>query len=249
MHRKKKIIALCHLSIALAFLLWLISVPFLKEFIIKKSADHLYRTIERENGSLIPPEISHDEMRLIAETQAALQKKSIWKEVLLPERAAALPLIWLGLSLTLPLFYLVEMKGSAPLSLLLPLISLAYLMVAPKTTQTLFPSKEFIIENYVGDSGPLSKKALNEGYRNYLIDNWGKEKTGEDSEVQYKRALIHFNRSRLKALTLGHYSDDLLGIFFGPPSKITKVLLFLWNLFFACFLNLKRRESLKTSLS
>lgn len=161
-----------------------------------------------------------------------------------------LGLTWAFASVASSLLLLFRVEGAKLASWILPLIVLAFgiLIPRPAINDSLFPEEKEVLQ--YADPSHLSKKnwvdkksQLLTAWQRYLIAEWAKETPQEDRELfkkQYEKGLFAFNIARINALLEGKPFVDFFTYLFLPPGALILTGYFLWNLFFAIFMNRKK---------
>lgn len=257
MSRKKKILIIVHLCLAFAFLIWLLIQPYVQEIISQKSQLALYEMVmEREALFRELPPI--DQITLLEGYAAAARKQdkpSLVHEVgrLFFITTPPFALAWLFFSVAISILLLFHIEGAAISAWLLPLIVLGYayfLYDAPQNKrESLFPSEEYVLTTYVELSENRARGARESlllGWHHYLVHEWAHETPSEDQTLfkeQLDRALFAFNVARLKWVLEGKGDEVVLAGFAAHPSLPQLACYFIWNLFFAWFINRRARET------
>jgi hypothetical protein len=165
--------------------------------------------------------------------------------------------MWIALALVVPLMLLMRMEGAAQAAWLLPIIVLCYALdnrmngqpyqIPPDTK--LFPTEKIILENYLKEPLAASiseqQKQLLRGWKMYLITEWEKEIPSQELavfELQAEAGEYKFNVARLGLLSQNDLK--LEAPFHQQEPYVWLLLYFIWNLFFAWFVN---RSKMKLS--
>jgi hypothetical protein len=165
--------------------------------------------------------------------------------------------MWIALALVVPLMLLMRMEGAAQAAWLLPIIVLCYAFDNRMHGQPhqmpsdakLFPTEEIILKNYLKEPLAASiseqQKQLLRGWKMYLIQEWAKKIPSQELAVfdqQAEEGEYKFNLVRLALLS---QNDLKLEAPFHKQEPYAWLLLyFIWNLFFAWFVN---RSKMKLS--
>jgi hypothetical protein len=255
MSRKKKILILCHLSLAFTYFCWLLMQPYIKEMIIQKSELALYETVMKKDSLLrqLPP---LDQVILLEGYAEARQNKgpSLLHEVgrLFFIDTPPFALAWLFFSLVICLLLLFRIEGALLSVWLLPFCVIGYayfLYDSPqKRGESLFPSEEYVLTTYVesAENNAMGRRErLLLGWHRYLVQEWALEEPSEDLTLfseQLDKGLFAFNVARLKWIIEGKDDEIVLAGFTTPPSLLRIACYFIWNLFFAWFINRKEKH-------
>ena len=161
-------------------------------------------------------------------------------------------LAWLFFSIVICLLLLFQIEGASHATWLLPLLVLgyAYFLYAPPNAEreSLFPSEEYVVANYVEEpkSGLFDRREmLLHGWHNYLVAEWAEEVPSRevaDFGEQLEKGLFAFNVARLKWIMSGKGDEIVVAGFTTPPSFMRVACYFIWNLFFAWFINRRSKS-------
>jgi hypothetical protein len=253
MSRKKKILIIFHLCFAFTYLFWLLIQPYVKEIIAQKSKCALFEAV-MEKESLFQQLPSVDQLTLLEGYTTANQKKSpsLLQEVgsLFFVDTPPFALAWLFFSLAICSLLLFRIEGGVVSVWLLPLIVLGYAYffydVPQKSRETLFPSEGYVLTTYVETAENKARgrrESLLLGWHRYLVCEWACEEPSQDPALfkeQLDKGLFAFNVARLKWILEGKGDEIVLAGFAASPSLLRIASYFIWNLFFAWFIN--RRE-------
>lgn len=253
MSRKKKILIIFHLCFAFSFLTWLLIQPYVKGVVAQKSERALYEALFAHKDFF--QELPASEQKLLLEGYAKLGKeKSAHSESIghvFFKTTPPFALAWLFFSIVISLFLLFRIEGGALAAWLLPLLVLGYaffLRPPDRPQDSLFPTESYVLTQYVSahESQSLGKReALLLGWHRYLIAEWAKESVSlEESlhKAQVEKGLFLFNAARLKWVLAGKGDEVVMAGFTAYPSFLRLACYFMWNLFFAWFINRKEKE-------
>jgi len=263
-----RVCAIIQLCLAFSIILWNASQPFVGEIFTLKSELLFYQDLI---GIPVHENLSSERLDRLArnaERFQALPKmkqeklinemNSIQKEFSRPISSklkdvvkifafnfSPYELLWLLLSIILPILLLKRVDGATQAIWLLPLLVGCYALdnrwygapVSPSPDTLLFPSEGEIVSNYI--DGGLSpnvfeqKEQLMEGWSRYLIINWSKEQPSDDPKTflkQGEKAEFLFNLARLDLLAQKASSSPRNNV--RDPIWLL-ALYFFWNVFFA----------------
>lgn len=261
MTRKKKILIILHLCFAFAYLSWLLLKPYVREVVSQKSQIALYEMVLGREALF--QQLAPDEQTKIIEGHSAVHHQQgqgmlrKLREVFFVE-TPPFALAWLFFSLTIGIFLLLRIEGAMSVAWLLPLIVLGYayfLKESPQEENSLFPSEEYVLTNYVAVAEKQGRKlrdTLLLGWHRYLICEWAGEIPSSDQascNEQLEKGLFSFNVARLKWILDGKGDEIILTGFTAPPSLLRIACYFIWNLLFAWFINRKEREESGAAVS
>lgn len=253
-----RIAAIIHLCLAFILLLWIGSMPFLGDFFAIKSEMLLYESVLKNPLMENLPETKRQNLQqgyhqLQEELQLSFTQKLKSAFRLLCIDTPPLEQAWLLFSLIIPILLLIRIEGAPQACILLPVIALAYAvdcrMHAPQENlRDLFPSEQYIVENYVGRplSSSISKQKaeLTKGWHDYLVLEWGLEQPENDPVLfakQVQKGEFAFNIFRLQE----HQGTIILKSKQKPARQSLGILglYVLWNSFFAGIAMIYCRQS------
>lgn len=160
-------------------------------------------------------------------------------------RTPFITLLWIALSVFLPIACLKKVSWAPKATLLLPLLVLAYayaLYATAKPYKSPFPSEAEIVsflDAPLGNSVDEQMEGLKKGWQLYLIHMWAKETPSQDTEIfksQVESGEYAFNLSLAE-----RKGEDC------PPSILTILAYFFWNMSYS--LIMVRQPKLKESLA
>ena len=235
-----RLIAILHLCLAFSTLCWYGSLPFSGQLFEGKKRTLLFQNVMGRGEQV--ERLATDQQRALlkrhAERFAALPKEQqqwikghyeqflekreppFWQKVIasietLTIQMPSLVLLWLLLSIALPIMLLLDVENSATASWLLPLIAFAYAgdtllfapVAAPTSEEQLFPSEAVLIAHHI--EAPLSnslfeqQQQLNRAWEHYLTHTWAPRSPtfqADASEALLKEeGAFAFNLARLNA--------------------------------------------------
>lgn len=260
------IVAIIHLCLVFTLIASSSGYPFMGELFAIKSHKSLYELVmgkdnpsNAERYSQLPKEeremIDHRYHSLQKRTHGSFAEKFSRSMKILVSFLPPFKKAWIAFSLLIPIFVLLCIEGAAQTAWLLPLIVVAYALgnsgIGPKSleSQELFPKEEYIVQHYLKD--PLSSKIsqqqeqLLKGWQLYLIHEWADAVPSDDPLVfsrQVEKGNFFFDLARVKALSpLPH--DRIT--FRRKPPLLVLMIYFLWNVFFAWFMNRAKRKPIR----
>ncbi|MEI8365994.1 MAG: hypothetical protein WCF65_06215 [Parachlamydiaceae bacterium] len=154
-------------------------------------------------------------------------------------------LLWLVLSIAIPIMLLKRVEGAAQAVWLLPLLVACYTLdnrmygrqAGPLSDSLLFPTEQELVYGYI--EGGLSRNVMEQqeqlinGWQRYLVINWGKDVPADDAgsfSKQVENAEFIFTLARLEIRS--QEPTPLLKKDIQQPIALVAAY-FLWNLFFA----------------
>lgn len=261
-------IAIIQLCFGLGALLWILFYPFMgAHYLAKSRLLEIEQAIgiEGELSSLIDTEglrpklernalrfqslqktethpilIKYEEVKKnLGETFVQKLRKTLY---LLLVVIPPFELVWIILSITIPILLLLKIEGAPQAAWLLPLVSLFFALdsyshgVNPYSEKNFYPSEKLLVFEYLksplGSTLKEQKEQLLKGWQLYLIDVWGNQKPKNDPQefnLQFEAAEFLFNLNRIKSNPYSPYYQR-----FREKHEPGTLLLFLsWNLFFA----------------
>ena len=257
-----RILSIMQLCLAFSLLLWQASQPFMGDLFRVKSQLLLYKhTMGLENSSeknqvskeklernthrfnQLPKAIRHKILAKFSRLQELLQTtfpqklKSVWQ--IFAFKVSKYELLWIILSVLIPIFLLKRIEGAQHAVWLLPTLALLFLVdnqVNGKQNIPLdfYPSESEIIYSYLKE--PLQsgisqqREQLKKGWELYLVKNWSHQEPSPESqkyEQQIEQGEFAFNVARLDKMPLPVYEFQAKVPFY------IAICYVLWNLIFA----------------
>lgn len=243
-----RVLIILHLCIALSCLVWLTGYPFMgghfktqSELLLIESTMGIQTTLKRldpekasgqagkmERNALrfkkLPEPVKFSIENLFASKKEALNAPFFAKISAVFQLIKEIPLleiIWICLSVALPILLLLKKRTAVLYVWLLPLITIAYCYnnqlkgKAPPELK-LFPREDTLLLN-----NERTEHEIRLAWENYLATTWGKEtNTAEDGE-------FHFNLARINE------SSSLGAPFWEKKSPLLLFSYIVWNLLFA----------------
>lgn len=263
-----RICAILQLCIAFTMILWYASQPFVGEIFTTKS-----RLLFYQDAMGIPSHdnLPSDKLARLARNAARFQAlspsqqsqlldqyssieqqlhRSFWSKLasivhIFTYQLSPYELLWLILSLIIPILLLKRVEGAAQAVWLLPLLAALYAadnrwyghLATPSAESRLFPTEHKLIERY--GTGPLSDNILEQqaqlvdAWNRYLINDWAKQspstnpaifiQQAEEGEFAFTLARIE-RRWQPNTTAIRHDAQQPLALL---------ALYFFWNAYFA----------------
>ncbi len=262
-----RILTIVQLSLAFALLLWQASQPFMGDLFRTKSQMLSYQNLmgiaphhEIQSGEkarlernikrfeylpqAVKQNISEQYLHLLDSLQYTFGQKMQRLFHLFAYEMNPYELGWIFFSITLSILLLKRIEGTLHAVWLLPALALFFLFdnqmhgtnSRHQLENQLFPSEQLIIRDYLKE--PLSTDILKQreqllyGWRVYLIKEWAHENPSDDLvtfQLQAEHGEYLFNVMRLSQNTKSTSIPKI--------SLFVLFIYFLWNLFFAWFVN------------
>lgn len=254
-----RVVAIIQLCLAFTAMMWSMGHPFMGDLFAVKSKLLVYEEVIRDSArfALLPA----TQQEQIKEDYASLQKKTDIPFATKLERSFSIlawetpsfELAWIFFSVVISLMLLMRIEGALHAVWLLPLIVAAYAInnqlngVPPQMTPEarLFPTEEHLVHSYIpGGLNPNimeQREQLLRAWKTYLVVEWAHERPSDD-EVAFNQQVdtgaYAFSVARLEALPKEQKTTDP-SFLHKKDSIFILALYFLWNLFFAWYVNKK----------
>ncbi len=257
-----RVMAILQLCLAFTCLIWVLGYPFMGEHFEVKKKKLLYERVigDREQFQKLPlseqNEITRSYESLGKSETSFLGKVKESIEILLL-RISKFELIWIVLGLVIPIALLKKVEGAGAVVWLFPIVALAFTwenLLQPvdlKSEKALYPSEKMIVELYI--NGPFSSNILEQreqlllGWKNYVIQEWAKEKPAKNGEMfskQFESGEFLFSVERLKRVKRSKEN-----IFREQKSSFLLIAYVLWNFIFAVAVALSLRRQINQCLA
>lgn len=218
-----RVLAIIQLCLAFTILLWHLSQPFMGDLFTikskmlvyqhvmgKKIESHAHRFAQMEDGT---------KQKILAEYDQLQRQldRSFWLKLsdsiyLLWYKIPRFELIWILLSIIIPILLLKRVEGSISAMWLLPIAVLLFAVDNRLNAidrpiseeERLFPSEEEIVTEYLLE--PLKpnifeqEKQLREGWEQYLISIWAPKSEAIDFKKQVEDGDFAFNIERIQRI-------------------------------------------------
>lgn len=257
-----RILSIVQLCLAFSLLLWLASQPFMGDLFRVKSQLLLYKhTMGIENpsdknlGSKEKlernahrfnhlPKTPRDKilskfrrLQELLQTTFPQKLKSVWQ--IFAFKLSTYELLWIILSVLIPIFLLKRIEGAQHAVWLLPTLALLFLVDNQLNGKQdipldFYPSENEIIHSYLKE--PLhsgisqQREQLKKGWELYLVKNWSHQEPSLESqkyEGQVEEGEFAFNVARLEKMPLPFYE------FQAKIPLYIAICYVVWNLIFA----------------
>lgn len=250
-----RIMAIIQLCLAFTALLFILGYPFMGKHYALKSRLLVSDSVIQSNSFEGLPEAKKEslvnEKKSIKEQMGASFVEKMGSSFKRIRQTPVFELAWIAFSIVIPILILLKTEGGALAAWVLPLLVLVYAIdnqqrgwqSSDLAADQLFPSERVIEEKYLGrklSANILSQKDdLERGWRLFLIQEWAREVPAEDPILFLEQAAkgeFAFNLERASLLAQEPIQSH-------PGKKepiILLVVFFLWNLFFAAYINQKK---------
>lgn len=266
-----RVCAIIQLCLAFTIILWYASQPFVGEIFTLKSRLLFYHDLM---GIPSRDDLPQERLERLQRNTERFQKLPVSKQLQLKNEASKIQqqfgrsffsklgdvakifafefspfeLLWLILSIVIPIMLLKRVEGATQVVWLLPLLVACYALenrmvgipAPPLADSLLFPSEQELISGYV--ERDLSPNVLEQqdqlirGWHKYLVIHWGKDgekSLASDSKTMSQRvedAEFNFTLARLESRSQQAVSPSKREI--QQPTPLLAVYFF-WNFFFA----------------
>lgn len=247
-----RVLSIIQLCLGLISLLSVLQFPFMGALYYYKSEMLLYEQLlgrKGEDNSHFLSLPKKDQSNLLTKYSelASLRDEGFLLKLskmftLLKSYLSIYELIWILLSISIPIMLLLKTEGAIQAAWLLPLITLIFAIdnqingITVKGPEAFFPAEGEIIFKYLkrplGASLKEQQEDLKLGWKIYLVEEWAKETPSNDEGLFQKQAdkgLFAFNYNRVNKQTPFSYSS----YFREKRSPATLIAFLIWNLFFA----------------
>lgn len=167
---------------------------------------------------------------------------------------------WIFFGLMIPLMVLIGYEGAKSAAWILPIIAICYSIDnqkngwIPNKKNTLFPTEEYLIKNYMNE--PLDKsisiqhQQLDKAWKIYLVTEWAHQTPSDEiTKKNQQIEIAEFNFQLARVHQLMNETQITAGKeFTQKKSPIVLSLYVLWNLLLAVGMNKKAKE-IKTIVS
>jgi hypothetical protein len=248
-----RIMAILQLCLAFTIIAWHASYPFTGKLYEIKSKLLVYQhVIGIKNKEYSPyftqlsseqrTQILHDYEELQRSYDQPFFSKLQQSFRILILEIPATEIVWLLLSILIPIFLLKRVEGSVPAVWLIPIAMACYALdnrwhghsPLPSSDAHLFPTEKFLVDNYLNQEFSShileQQKQLLKAWETYLIYEWANEKPSEVEDLflkQKNRGDFSFNLARLKFIHLPLPQGQIKSSYY-----FLSLALF-WNLSFA----------------
>lgn len=269
----QRFLIIIQLCLAFSLILWYAFQPFMGEYFALRSRMLLYEyvlgTSDIVKNKMQQADKLNRNARRFAELKEAdrdvikqdyqqwqnYAQRSAWAKILdgmkvLFLRIPPFQLAWMFFAAVICILLLLRKSEAKLAAWLLPIIALAYAVdnqasgyeLLKMPDEVLFPSESVIVNEYLHatDKLGISKDQLQEGWENYLVANWGG--SGEVKADKLEEAEFNFTVARL--MLLKEQPPNIWLASFHEKSPLWLLALyFLWNVYFARAVNMKKASS------
>lgn len=252
-----RVVAIIHLCIAFSALLFDMGYPFMGQLFENKRLNGIYENVLNE--STLFQALPYQKQAEIVEGHQALAEQMHTPFMTKFRQAVSIILLelppfqkaWIFFSILIPLLILLKIDGAHRAAWILPLITFIYafnqVSLYPYNKELfesrLFPSEQTLLDDYLHE--PLASNIINQkdqllkGWQLFIVRNWTHETPSTDNhefKTQFTKGLHAFNLARIHAINM----DASFPPYLRKKGSFVMMGFFIWNCFFAWFVNRKR---------
>lgn len=194
-----------HLCIAFSVLFWILGAPFTEALYLNKKAskelewltiehEELYNTLPQSDQKLI----SSFQKKISLESNESFQRKMAKSVESFFLGMPVSKLLWLFLSILLPVLVMKQIDGARESFWLLPLLTAVYAwqMMPIQSTPSIYPTETYLEKKYL--KGPLSgsieeqRDMLELAWKSYIIEEWTQAPKDSSDGEKFANGMYHF---------------------------------------------------------